>query len=192
METIVPADRPVASSLVVTRDHQYRGEIVIRGRRLADVLSDPHWDMVEMCNARLRVADAEQPEVSCGQLLVAKTEILMVVPQGPHEAPIRRHNNYQPRRFYPVTVVLPGYVLTAVAHLPERASPRTLVDDSAGLPTFLGLTEVTLHGTASLLVGPKCDTVIVNRRRIEAAELSQRPVPKPEPEQPLGAPVFGT
>jgi hypothetical protein len=192
METIMPADRPAACSLVITRDHRYSGQITTGGRRLADVFSDPHWEVVEMRDILVQGTGAESPGVSCGQLLVAKKDILMVVPQGAYEAPIRRQNNYQLKRLYSVTVVLAGYVLKATAHLPDRANPWMLIDDSAGLPAFFGLTEVTMHGLPEGLVEPRYSTVIVNRRRIEAAELSQRPAPRPQPEQPLEAPAFGT
>lgn len=188
METIMPTEWAVAPPLVVTQAHRYSGEIVTGGRRLADVLSDPHWDVVEMHDAVVQGAGVA--DLSCGQLLVAKKEILMVVLRGAHEAPIRRQNNYQPKRLYRVTVVLPGYALSATAHLPDRANPWMLIDDSAGLPSFFGLTDVTVHGSPDALVGPRCETVIVNRRRIEAAELSKSPAVRPEP--PLESPVLGT
>lgn len=143
-------------------------------------MSDPSLDMLEMHRTLVESSGPAPAKLRCHPLLVAKKEILMVIPQGGHEAPIRRHNNYQPKLAYRVTVVLPGYMLSAIAHLPERANPRMHIDDSAGLPSFFGLTDVTVHGWPHGFVPAHCDTVIVHRRRIESVELAVRPLPKPQ------------
>lgn len=187
METVLPADQPSTAADVITLDHRYAGLIMTGGRRLADVLSAPDFDVIEMRDALVESPGPRAPDIRCQHLLVAKKDILMVIPQGSHEAPIRRHNNYQSKESYGVVVVLPGYILTAVAHLPRRANPWMLIDDSAGLPSFFGLTDVTVHTSPYGLVPPHCDTVIVHRRRIESVELSDRPLPRPQAEQEASA-----
>lgn len=187
MELILPNDQSSTAAEIIAVDHRYSGQIVTAGRRLADILSDPGYAMLQMQDTLVESPGPAPAQLRCRRLLVAKKDVLMVVPQGGHEAPIRRHNNYQSKAAYPVIVVLPGYMLSAVAHLLERANAWMLIDDSAGLPSFFGLTDVTVHTSPHGLVPSHCDTVIVNRRRIESVELADRPLPKPQPEQPVAA-----
>jgi len=187
----MPIDPPSAIVDVVTANHLYRGQVTTGGRRLADVLSDSSRATVEMHDVVVR-SPGEQSEDRHGHhLILSKKDILLVVPQGRYEAPIRRHNNYQLKQPYPVMVVLPGYVVIAVAHLPPRANPWMLIDDSAGLPAFFGLTEVTVQSSPHGFVPSQCETVIVHRRRIEAVELCQEPAGKPPLELAAGTPASG-
>ena len=179
-------EQQTASAEVITQHHQYFGLITSGGQRLADVLSDPARDLVELEHTLVRTA-GRPTEIRCRHLLLLKREVLMVIPKGGHEAPIRRHNNFQAKHPYGVILVLPAYVLCGVAHLPQRANPWMLVDESSGLPSFFGLTDVTMRSSPHSVVDIHHETVIVHRQRIESLELSDRPLPKLGPSEKVGA-----
>ena len=179
------SDQLTTSADVITLHHQYSGLIATGGRRLADILSDPNLRTVEMHQTLVHSEGARSMEVRCNQILLVKKDILMVIPTGSHEAPTRRLNNYQKKHTCGVLIVLAGHVLSGIVHLPLRANPWMLLDDSV-LSCFFGLTNVTVHSSIHGLVPEHCDTVIVNRQGIESVQLATKPLPAPDSEQAVG------
>jgi hypothetical protein len=168
---------------LVTQNHRYSGAIELQGRRLADILSDARLDVLEVQQVTVTGAGARPTEIRCGQLLVKKQDVLLAMPQGAYEAPVRRRNNYRKKQRFGAMIVLGGYTLSGIVYLPARTKPWALIDPNSDLPNFFGLTDVTLHGSPSGLVPSRCDTAIIRRHAIEAMQLSAQPLPEPTAEE---------
>jgi hypothetical protein len=162
---------------VITEHHHYAGRIVTGGVRLSDILSDTRLDVLEMHDTVLRGEGARSTELRCGQMFLKKNALLLVIPQGSHEAPIRRRNNYQKKERYGAVIALPGLVISGIVHLPPRASPWILLDENAALPRFFGLTQVTIHSSIHPSVPSQCPTAILYRDAIQSVQLTDKPLP---------------
>jgi hypothetical protein len=165
---------------VITQHHRYAGLVVNRGYRLSDILGDGNREVVEIRETRASTGGTRSADVRCRQVFLKKENILLVVPKGKYEAPIRRRNNFVGKDRYAAVIVLPGHVLSGIVHLPPRAIPSMLLDESSPLPGFIGVTNVTVHSSISDFAPPHCDVVIVRRGSIEAVQLTAQPLPKPE------------
>ena len=112
------------------------------------------------------------------ELLLRKESILMVFPQGDHEAPLRRRNNYVVKERYGAMIALPGYILSGILALPAKASPLLLLAENSPAPRFLGMTSVTIHSSTHDLGFSQCDVAIVRREAIESAQLTAQALAK--------------
>jgi hypothetical protein len=174
---------------VLTDHHHYSGRLVHREVRLADILSDARFEVMELSDVVLRTEGVRSMELRCGHVLLKKQDVLLAIPRGSYEAPIRRRNNYQKRDRYAALIAVPGIVFSGVIYLPPRLDPRLILDENSGLPRFFGLTNVTVHGSIRRFAPSKCDTVIVRRGAIESVQLAPKPLPD-LPSEP--APAIGT
>jgi hypothetical protein len=120
-------------------------------------------------------------------MFLKKKDLLLVIPRGSHEAPIRRRNNYQKKERYGAVIALPGLVISGIVHLPPRASPWILLDKNAALPRFFGLTDVTIHSSIHRSAPAQCQTAILQRDAIESMQLTDKPLPGQPKEGGLAA-----
>ena len=164
---------------VITRHCRYSGSVAHRGYRLADVLRDPSTDVLEM-NQTL-VSTAAGTDVRCERIFLKKNSILLAIPKGEYEAPTRRLQRYKHKDRYEAMIVLPGHILSGVVRLPGRVVPRMLLDEGNDtLPSFIGVTDVTIHGAIHGLAPSRCDVAIIRRQCIESVQLAAKPLRKPE------------
>lgn len=163
---------------VITRDCRYTGSVATRGFRLSDILSDQRTDILEMHETLTSVAGTRSTDVRWKEVFLKKNSILLVIPKGKYEAPIRRRNNYVERHRYGAMIVLPGHILSGIVHLPARTNSWMVLDEDAALPSFIGVTDVTVHKSIYDFIPAHCDVVILRRHSIESAQLTARPLPK--------------
>ena len=170
---------------LITEHHHYSGLMQAEGRRLADVLADHRLDVLEMHQVTLNTLGARPIEHRLDKMLIKKSHVLMALPKGAYEAPVRRSNNYQKKGRHNATIVLAGHVLSCVIYMPKLVKPWALVDDKSDLPAFFGVTNVTLHSSIDALIPEKCDTAIICREAVECMEVSAAALP----EQGKGTPM---
>ena len=163
---------------VITGHHRYTGLAVNRGFRISDVLNDMNVTLLEMHDTLAVDHLAACRGVRFDELLLRKDSILMVVPQGDHEAPLRRRNNYVVKERYGAMIALPGYILSGILSLPVNASPLALLAENSTAPRFLGMTSVTIHSSTHDLGFSQCDVAIVHRLVIESAQLTAQSLAK--------------
>ncbi len=163
---------------VITRHHRYSGLVINQGYRVADVLSDSRTDILEMRDTVVTVGGARPSEMSFRRILLRKDQVLMAILKGEHEAPLRRRNKYVEKERFGAIVVLPGYVLSGILHLPPQAVPSMLLIENTTLPSFIGMTSVTVHGSVFDFVPSQCDVAIIRRPYIESIDLAAKPLPK--------------
>jgi hypothetical protein len=60
----------------------YQGLVVNRGIRLADMLSDPTSDLLEIQDVVVHPHGYPSAGIRCPQVLIKKSEVLAVIPQG--------------------------------------------------------------------------------------------------------------
>ena len=168
---------PVA---VITRDHRYSGMLANRDFRIADILNDHNSDLLEMYDVLAIGTGTPAREVRFDQVVLKKDAVLLVVPQGTHEAPARRRNRYVERDRYGAMIGLPGYILSGVLHLPSMPIPSLLLAENSMLQNFLGMTNTTTHSSLHGLLPTQCDVVIVQRRAIESVQLTAQPLSRSE------------
>jgi hypothetical protein len=169
---------------VITQHHCYRGLLVSRGCRVADVLNDPSSDLIEMREVAGTAQAAIAREVHYEQVFLSKSHILLVVPRGNHEAPLARRNKYVEKERYGAMVALPGYTFSGILHLPTRSDALTLLRTNSSLPGFLGLTEATVHVSLHGFLDSPCDVLVLRRAAIESIQMTRMPLPKPSGERP--------
>lgn len=155
---------------VVTASHRYSGRLVSRGYRIADVLCDTQTDIVQMFDVVVTSAGGSS-SIRCGDLLLVKEQILVALPRGGHEAPTRRLNKFTRQDQYQAIVVLPGHILSGLLHLPSRTTSATLLAKDVSLPSFLAMTQVTVHDGPGGLMPAACQVALVKRAAISAVEL---------------------
>lgn len=180
MKTPVHGQQETTPVEVITRQHCYTGSLVTRGYRVAEVLSDPNTDILEMRQTVVGAVGVRSTDIRCRQMFLKKDGILLVIPKGDHEAPTRRLNNYVEKDRYGAIIVLPGYILWGLLHLPPHAVPSTLLAENSTLPSFIGVTDVTVHSSIGGSAVLRCKVAILGRQFIESVQLAARPLPKPE------------
>jgi hypothetical protein len=147
---------------------------------VADVLNDNTVDILKMQETVTRAAGDASPSVRWKQLHLKKDQVLMVIPKGGHEAPLRRADKYQEKEQYGAMVVLPGHILSGVIHLTSRGNPLILLEDGSMLPAFVGLTDVTIHSSVHPFPSSRLNVAIIRRRAIESVQLTAGRLPKRE------------
>ena len=161
---------------VITRYCRYSGSVLTRGFRLADVLSDQNTGILEMYRTLTAMPGRGSREVRWKEVALRKDDILLVIPKGDYEAPVRRRNCYVKKHRYGAMIAIPGFVLSGVVHFSSHATPVTLLDENSPLPAFLGLTDVTVHGSVYELLPSQCRVAIIRRRAIESVQLTDQPL----------------
>ena len=177
-QTIVAAD-------LITEHQHYSGLVHTEGRRLADVLTDHGLTVLEMNQVTLTTVGTRPSEFKLEKMLIKKDHLLMAIPKGAYEAPINRSNRYQKKGPYDATIVLPGHILHCVVHMPPRMTPWAVADRPDDLPTFFGVTNVTVHSSFHTLVPDHCDTAIIRREAIESIEMPGVKLPNRKSVPPL-------
>ena len=180
METVIQSDQATTLVDVITQHCRYTGSVENRGYRIADILSDPSSDILEMREARVNTGGAAGTDVRCKQILLKKSRILLVIPKGTYEAPIHRLHRYVEKDRYGAMIVLPGYILSGIVHLPARTLPWVILDKDTTLPSFIGVTDVTVHSAVHGFAPLQCDVAIVRRQSIESVQLAAKPLQKSE------------
>ncbi len=174
-------EQALAAVDVITQSCRYRGFVPTRGQRLSEVLGDPNSGVLRMTETLTTVAGSSSSDVRWQDVSLRKDDILLVIPTGDHEAPARRRNHYVKKHRYGAMIVLPGFVISGIVYLSSRVSVVTMLDASSSLPSFLGLTDVTVHRSGDGLLPAQCDVAIVRRPAIEAIELTDQPVGDAKP-----------
>ncbi len=174
-------EQALAAVDVITQSCRYRGFVPTRGQRLSEVLGDPNSGVLRMTETLTTVAGSSSSDVRWKDVSVRKDDILLVIPTGDHEAPARRRNHYVKKHRYGAMIVLPGFVISGIVYLSSRVSVVTMLDESSSLPSFLGLTDVTVHRSGDGLLRAQYDVAIVRRPAIEAIELTDQPVGDAKP-----------
>ncbi len=164
---------------IATGHHLYSGLMPTHGHRVAEILSDSNSEMIELTDVLAIGTESRSARIRCDEISLKKKHILLAFPKGSHEAPRRRQNNYQQKHRYGAMLVLPGYILSGILHLPPRADARMLLDDASSLPAFFGMTDVEVHSAIHDFTPKQSDVVIVRRASLEAVHLSPQPLAKP-------------
>lgn len=176
----MPDEQAITPVDVITRHCRYTGSVATRGFRLSDLLSDSRTSILEMRAALSTLAGDRSRDVRWKEVSVKKDRILLVIPKGSYEAPVRRRNYYQKKHHYGAMIVLPGCVLSGIVQVPSRATALTLLDETGPLPSFIGVTDVTVHGSVHDLLPSRCDVVILRRQAIESIQLTDQPLSRQE------------
>lgn len=163
---------------VITSTHWYAGQVAHRGRRIADLLADSNTEIFELRRAVASSVGDHSTKVPFDQLWLKKQDVLMLVLQGTHEAPESRRNHYVSKARYGATFVLPGYIISGILHLGSDAVPARLLTDNSTLASFLGMTRVTVNSSIDDRLTGNCEVVLVQRRFIQAVQLTEKPLPK--------------
>jgi hypothetical protein len=180
----MPSDQMMTPVEIITQHCRYTGLLSTRGQRVSDILGDVNSEILEMHETLTGIVGARSTDVRWRQVYLKKKQILLVIPKGEYEAPARRCDRYVEKPRYGAMVILPGTVLSGILHLPPRTTPLMLLDKGASLPSFMGMTEVTVHNSVHGLGASHFDVVILRRLSIESVQLTAQPLPKKE--VPLG------
>jgi hypothetical protein len=157
---------------VFSNSCHYQGQVVNRGIRLVDVLSDPTSDLLEIHDVVVHPHGYPSAGVRCPQVLVKKSELLVVIPHGNFPPPERRTNVCGTKTKYGVCLVLPGYLLMGVVQLQERSGPLTLLSEQSTLPSFVALGSVILHTSVPGCEPRNHELAIIRRDSIESIHLT--------------------
>lgn len=165
-------DRNTISVEVFSSTCCYQGQVLNRGIRLADMLGDPTSDLLELQDVIVHPHGYPSAGVRCPQVLVKKSEVLVVVPQGNFPPPERRSEVRGTKNQFGVLLVLPGYLVMGVVQLPERSGPLTLLSAQSTLPSFVAVGSVILHASVPGCEPQDHEWAIIRRNSIEAIHLS--------------------
>lgn len=163
---------------VITEHHRYTGLAVNRGLRISDVLNDSNVSLLEMHDTLAVDHLAACRGVRFDELMLRKETILMVFPQGDHEAPLRRRNNFVVKERYGAMIALPGFILSGILSLPAKSNPLVLLAENSPIARFIGMTDVTVHSSTHDLGFSQCGVAIVHRLAIESAQLTAQSLAK--------------
>ncbi len=174
-------DQSLTHAEVFTEHHWYKGTVLTRGFRLADLLNQSATEVLEM--HRVEVYPLTNPSSTpfqCAELLIKKDSIAMSTPTGSHEAAARRLYSYVEKKHYTAQIVLPGFTLSGTIHLPSRGSPWIWLAETSTEPSFVPITNVTVRFAAPHMEPLETKVIIFRRRFIESLFLSEAPVPTAE------------
>ena len=168
---------------LITRDCWYSGSLANRGFRLADVLNERTSDTLTMHDTVSGVVGTSSANVHWKEVLLRKNGILMAIPKGSYEAPLRRQNNFVERNRYGAMIVLPGHVISGIVYLPPRGSAMMLLDENSTMSGFIAVTDVTVHSSIHSFPAPRLGVAIVQRKFIESLQLTPQSLPRHEEEE---------
>jgi len=166
------SDQTAVQVDVITSGCWYSGSIYNQGFRLAEVLNDGTADILTMHNTVSGIEGCGSASVRWKEVLLRKNRIVMAIPKGSHEAPIRRQNNFLEKNRYGAMIVLPGHILSGVVYLPSRANPLMMLEDNITMPSFIGITEVTIYSSVHEFPEPQLKVAIICRQFIESVQLT--------------------
>jgi hypothetical protein len=175
----------------ISRYHRYRGMVENNGSRLSDLLTDPTHDFVEIRDARITTLGHELADLPSPKVILKRQEIVLVIPQGPYEAPAGRITHFIKKSRWRAVIEVCGHMIEGTIHLPPKTPPISLLRDTSPLRKFVAVTDVTMH-SALLGSATKFATVLVSRQAIESLEVTV-PIDEDAPEKPPSeAPVLET
>jgi len=166
--------------VLITSHHRYEGNLPSRGLRVADVLNDGSTDVVTLRDATAVGSGTRVQEVRFDEVVLKKSSVLIVFPQGEYEAPRQRRNKYIEQDRYGAMVTLPGYVFSGVVQLPTKPVPSFLLSENSTLPDFMGMTNVSIHSAMHDFAPSDSGVVIVRRGAVEGVQLTSRALAKRE------------
>lgn len=162
---------------ILSEDYIYTGKVLTKGYRLADLLNDQTTEVLEMIDLSVALPSGSEAEsLRCDELILRKESILLVIPRGSYEAPVRRLYNYVVKHRYEAKVILPGVFVTGTLHLPSRATSWMLVSRTSSTPSFVAMTDVKFKSRWSQFDTVRSDVVIFNRKSLEGLYLGFLPV----------------
>jgi hypothetical protein len=156
---------------VFTPSCHCHGKVFNRNLCLAEFLSDPASDLLRVADASLQLHGSHSNRFRCAEVLVRKSEVLMTIPLGQGQPPLRRVGPRPKKNRHGVLLVLPGHVLMGIVQLPERSDPLALLSQGSTLSSFVGLTDAVLYNAASGEASRNFEVAIVRRASIEAIYL---------------------
>jgi hypothetical protein len=157
-----------------TGSHCYTGLVATEGYRLADALNDASSDLLELEDVSVRALGTDSQGQHSPQLHLKKSAILLAIPKGTYEAPVRRIGAHVRKPKYPVIATLPGCVVSGQLSLSGQVGLLTVIGANSTLPRFIAVTDAKIDSSHTGEPPLSCDTVIVQRERIEAMHLSAR------------------
>lgn len=164
------------SADIFTQYHRYSGQVTTRGNRLADFLNDPTTEVVELSNVQTsQLTNLHAAAIECAQLQLKKNAILLAIPTGTYEAPVKRLFSYVEKQHFVAHVMLPSYSLEGTVHLPARANHWALLCEGGTTPSFIPITDVTVRIATPNLEPIRTKVVIFHRQFIESLFISERP-----------------
>jgi hypothetical protein len=168
-------DPSLTNAEIYTQHHRYSGMVTTRGYRLADLLNDASTEALEIHDAHVsEPLNVRSEPVHCPHLLLKKDAILLAYPCGGHEAPQRRLYSFVEKQQYLARIVMPGHVLLGTVHLPSRATPWMIMSERGTEPSFMPMTDVTVHFAATDVEPLRTRVVLFRRRLIESIFLSDK------------------
>jgi hypothetical protein len=173
----MPDEQSLTAVDVITPTHWYTGQVAHRSRRIADLLADSNTEIFELRRVVASAIGDHSTEVPFDEIWLKKQDVLMLVLEGTHEAPVSRRNHYVSKARYGATLVLPGYIISGILHLGSDAVPARLLTENSTLASFLGMTRVTVNSSVDDRLTGNCEVVLVQRRFIQAVQLTEKPLP---------------
>jgi hypothetical protein len=135
---------PKVPTILITQEHLLIGEVLTRGTRLLEVLTDPHTEFLQLSDVHVSRREAKTQEViRLPEAVVRKAEIcLAVLGGGRHESPETRRFAYVDKRSYPTFAIVAGYEVRGELQLKGASDPiAALTHEIRG---FMPLTQVTI------------------------------------------------
>ena len=175
--------------IVITRHHRYAGSLVTRGHRVAEVLNDSTTDVLEMHETLASAVRVPSTEFRAHRISLKKDAVLLVIPEGTHEAPVQRCNNYVEKNRFKAVFVLPTCILSGILHLSKQALPSMLLTENSPFPKFIGVTDATVFSSTGVGAPLQSNVVILQRRSVESVQLATKPLPTPESDAAEGSPA---
>jgi hypothetical protein len=166
----------------ITRYHRYVGVMETNGWRLSDRLIDPLHDFVEIHDVRVSGLQRRTAEERSAKVILKKQEIVLVIPQGPYEAPAVRITHFIKKEQWHAVIAVCKYLLYGTIHLPLRTQPIALLQETSPLRKFLAVTDVDVHSDLLGVEPVHFEVVLVNRPAIDSLEVTDSAALKPASE----------
>jgi hypothetical protein len=132
--------------ILAVSDYWLAGSIAARGARIQDIVARGDSDILQLDHARLfdhKVSDTFFATLT--DILVPKKRIAFIGMQDePHEAPLKRFNNYQTKPTSNICLIVDGYCVEGIAYLPTKTRnvSQTLYADGG---QFLAVTRASVQ-----------------------------------------------
>jgi len=150
--------------MVAVAEHWLVGSIPCYGNRIQDILKDESTNLLRLSDVQIcQDADLTRPLISLPHVIVPKQNIeLMVLPEGKHEAPVKRWNNLAVRATTNVFAIMSRYCVRGELQLPESPSDTARVLTHQ-LGTFFPITQASIVGAGIKLTAP---VLFANKRLV--------------------------
>ena len=153
---------------VFTQQHSYLGYLKNRGLRIADAIADANSESLELLKTHVTTLTAPSACDEVEEVLLRKSQISLVVPEGKHEALEQRLRRLATVKRKMVVVCLPSYTLAGALSLPPRSQASMLLNAVSALPRFIAINDVAVRSSLSRVEPFSCPTVLVQRDHIES------------------------